>query len=218
MAGNNKITLLVNDAGQVDKELHERIAEELMVFECFNEEAVDAIVLAILNHVAKGNGETPAAADKAMSGHIFAKHDHGCPVDESNRVTDGCQSCSVCQGGLSICIICGGAEGSLTTVCAGYKHGMDDQVYKGDIDYLADGWTKTTCVWFENHVKHVPMWDDKPKLDGFDITYAPGLFPAHQCYWVATPILPRPQNAHQLGDAIREARGGDAPVGKVGFA
>lgn len=47
------------------------------------------------------------------------------------------QHCPYCDGGLSSCTICNGAEGSLPTDCPGVAmtHDQQDQVYSGEIDY-----------------------------------------------------------------------------------
>ena len=59
----------------------------------------------------------------------------------------GPYGCNVCN--LFICSICGGAEGSLTTDCCGYKvpYVMDKLVYAGAIDFVVDQWvTKNTSI------------------------------------------------------------------------
>lgn len=52
------------------------------------------------------------------------------------------EHCVVCEGGLSICMICGCIEGSLPTDCPGIEcwktHG--DAIYDDYIDYIAGEW------------------------------------------------------------------------------
>lgn len=65
--------------------------------------------------------------------HIFEKHTN-------------CQKehCNICDGGLSVCTVCKGAEGDLTTECCG--HFVSDifrqQVYNGKIDFIDGKWVK----------------------------------------------------------------------------
>jgi hypothetical protein len=51
-------------------------------------------------------------------------------------------SCMVCNGGLSLCTICGGAEGSLTTDCPGKQlTGKEqDKIYAGSLDFRDGSW------------------------------------------------------------------------------
>jgi len=53
--------------------------------------------------------------------------------------------CSICGGGLSMCIVCGGAEGSLTTDCCGRQITEEEvkQIYTlGELDFRAGKWVK----------------------------------------------------------------------------
>lgn len=63
--------------------------------------------------------------------HIYEKH-HDCDQEH----------CDVCDGGLSICTVCGGAEGTLTKECQGRMMSNEEQaaVYAGQIDYVAGRW------------------------------------------------------------------------------
>lgn len=60
--------------------------------------------------------------------------------------TCACNSgmCPVCDGGLSICIRCGGAEGSLPTNCPGKTMGyeIEQQVYNKEQDYINGKWVR----------------------------------------------------------------------------
>lgn len=50
--------------------------------------------------------------------------------------------CHICDGGLFHCTTCGGAEGSLTTECPGFKMTGDqlDEVYAGRLDFRGGAW------------------------------------------------------------------------------
>jgi hypothetical protein len=52
--------------------------------------------------------------------------------------------CWVCEGGLSICKVCGLYEGSLTTECPGYECYAEkgDDVYAGKIDFRDGQWVE----------------------------------------------------------------------------
>jgi hypothetical protein len=67
--------------------------------------------------------------------HQFEKHEN-CQI----------QNCPVCDGGLSVCAVCGGAEGSLTTDCIGRK--LDErelqEVYLGASDFVGNTWVVGT--------------------------------------------------------------------------
>lgn len=54
----------------------------------------------------------------------------------------GQSTCAFCEGGLFLCVVCAGAEGSLPTDCPGVKMPMDvsDAVYEGLVDYRAGAW------------------------------------------------------------------------------
>ena len=52
-------------------------------------------------------------------------------------------SCPICVGGLGFCIVCGGAEGTLTTECCGRKitKEEEDRIYKqGNLDFRDGKW------------------------------------------------------------------------------
>lgn len=53
--------------------------------------------------------------------------------------------CSVCDGGLSICVTCKLAEGTLTTHCPGdvVTAQAEDDIYQGLLDYVDGQWTST---------------------------------------------------------------------------
>ena len=60
----------------------------------------------------------------------------GTPSNPCNRDKD--RSCNICDGGLSLCTVCGGAEGSMPTACPGYKLTREqlDDIYAGKLDFL----------------------------------------------------------------------------------
>lgn len=69
------------------------------------------------------------------------KHDYEKHEDHATD-PDGVLCRLVCDGGLSICKICGGAEGSLTTDCPGVVMTTEqgDAVYAGRLDYQGGAW------------------------------------------------------------------------------
>lgn len=64
--------------------------------------------------------------------HIFEKHADDC--------TD--PHCNICEGGLAVCVVCGGAEGTLPTDCPGYKMDEQEQAYvmAKQIDFIGGHW------------------------------------------------------------------------------
>lgn len=48
----------------------------------------------------------------------------------------------VIDGGMAICKVCGGAEGSLPTTCPGFRlsWAQEEAIYKGRLDFTEDGW------------------------------------------------------------------------------
>ncbi|CVK18498.1 hypothetical protein [Sporomusa sphaeroides] len=57
---------------------------------------------------------------------------------------NGEPGCMVCDGGLSICKVCGLMEGSLTTDCPGEWSGKkSEEIYAGNLDYReGQGWVE----------------------------------------------------------------------------
>lgn len=68
--------------------------------------------------------------------HIYEKH------TSSDQCHPYPESCIVCDGGLGICTVCGGAEGSLTTDCPGVKMTpeQDEAVYACKLDFKDGKW------------------------------------------------------------------------------
>lgn len=66
-----------------------------------------------------------------MRHHIYEEHEN-------------CQElhCHICDGGLAVCTVCGGAEGSLTTECPGVRMTAleSEYVYSGDLDFINGRW------------------------------------------------------------------------------
>lgn len=56
----------------------------------------------------------------------------------------GCDNpfCFICEGGLSVCKVCGGAGGDLPSECPGVKMSSTqrDMVYNGLLDYRNGTW------------------------------------------------------------------------------
>jgi hypothetical protein len=50
--------------------------------------------------------------------------------------------CGICEGGLFLCTVCGGAEGSLPRDCPGVQMtpAQEDKVMSGDLDYRDGQW------------------------------------------------------------------------------
>lgn len=46
--------------------------------------------------------------------------------------------CMVCDGALALCVVCGGAEGSLPTDCPGRQLTSEEQdhIYEGVLDFV----------------------------------------------------------------------------------
>lgn len=66
-------------------------------------------------------------------------------VTSKDCTCDGSASCMICDGGLAICKVCGGMEGSLTTDCPGEMIPMErhNEVYAGKFDYReGKGWVQ----------------------------------------------------------------------------
>jgi len=58
---------------------------------------------------------------------------------------DDTTSCQFCEGGLSLCTVCRGAEGTLTTECCGRPITIDeeDRIYKKrTLDFIGGKWVK----------------------------------------------------------------------------
>lgn len=61
------------------------------------------------------------------------------------RCRSDCEGCCLCEGGLSLCTVCGGGEGSLPTDCPGKKMTVEVEslVYSDQLDYTRQlGWHK----------------------------------------------------------------------------
>ena len=63
--------------------------------------------------------------------HIFETHT-GCKLAH----------CPICDGGLGVCTVCGGFEGSLTTECLGRRmtEAEQDDVYACVVDFIDGVW------------------------------------------------------------------------------
>lgn len=57
---------------------------------------------------------------------------HSCNADQ----------CFVCDGGLGLCTVCGGAEASMPTDCPGTKidEAILDQIQRGEFDFVDGTW------------------------------------------------------------------------------
>jgi len=65
-----------------------------------------------------------------------------CPPDKHEN-EDYYGGCPFCDGGLGLCIICGGLEGSLTSECYGKQldENILELIYKKGLDFKNDHWT-----------------------------------------------------------------------------
>jgi len=71
------------------------------------------------------------------------KHDFYTAADFMDADPDSWGVRNIVEGGLAVCKVCGGGEGSLTTDCPGEKipYEKDQRVYAGKIDYReGQGW------------------------------------------------------------------------------
>lgn len=61
---------------------------------------------------------------------------------------EGRAGCPVCDGGLSVCTVCGAYEGGLATECPGVHQTADqsDAVYANRLDYYEGGWRELTAA------------------------------------------------------------------------
>jgi hypothetical protein len=58
------------------------------------------------------------------------------------------QHCPICEGGLSCCEVCNGAEASMPTDCPGVRMSRDqeNEVQFGSLDYLESvGWVRQSA-------------------------------------------------------------------------
>ncbi|MFA5313869.1 MAG: hypothetical protein WC375_11255 [Methanomassiliicoccales archaeon] len=84
--------------------------------------------------------------------------------------------CWFCDGGLAVCTVCNGAEGTLTTECCGRPITKDEEhlIYKeGTLDFVAGAWrtkkpTEILCskcglqdhVYWEGPTHNIPICKD----------------------------------------------------------
>jgi hypothetical protein len=54
------------------------------------------------------------------------------------------ERCQICIGGLSLCNVCGGAEGSLPTECPGVRmtEQQEELVYAGVLNFIDGQWNR----------------------------------------------------------------------------
>lgn len=67
--------------------------------------------------------------------HVLVRHEKGC-------ITDGI--CFVCDGGLSVCEVCGGVEAELTKECLGRLLTKPEKacVMRGDFNFVDGDWVE----------------------------------------------------------------------------
>lgn len=73
-----------------------------------------------------------------MTKHIYVE-----PKDHDHSKEEYHLGCAICDGGLALCKVCGGAEGCLPSECPGLAMTTEqiDQVYAGEIDFVDGIWT-----------------------------------------------------------------------------
>lgn len=71
-------------------------------------------------------------------GQVDMKH----KLEEHGNKCDRPGCCPICDGGLSNCLVCRGAESSLPTECPGIPmtHEQQDSVTSGTLDYIKGNW------------------------------------------------------------------------------
>lgn len=75
---------------------------------------------------------------------LFPKH----RLYKCSRDDPGCSGCFICEGGLGLCMTCGGAEASMPTDCPQRQMSAREQtlIQKGEIDFREGRWT-TPASW-----------------------------------------------------------------------
>lgn len=66
----------------------------------------------------------------------------GARAHRLHRCETECEGCQVCEGGLALCDVCGGAEASLPTHCPGVRMDQvaESLVQSGYADYRCGVW------------------------------------------------------------------------------
>jgi len=88
--------------------------------------------------------------------HKYIQHKH---CEEDN--------CYICHGGLSVCSICGCAEGGLTSECSNINcKQIEDLIYIGHIDFKDNKWIskKTNIILNEDELKFIKENNIKFKI------------------------------------------------------
>lgn len=88
--------------------------------------------------------------DFGMNGYVKSARNTGKVLEEEGRTMKHqwhkCdrEDCVVCRGDLSLCTVCGLAEGQLTTDCPGERVSPQkgEEVYRGHIDFKEGKWVK----------------------------------------------------------------------------
>ena len=71
------------------------------------------------------------------------KHNLHCESDHKDSPEgEGAEFCNICRGALSLCKVCGGAEGDLPKDCPGEKmsEAVRDRVMDGVLDFVDGKW------------------------------------------------------------------------------
>ena len=70
--------------------------------------------------------------------HKLVTHENGCPYTDDLYY----EQCPICDGGLAVCEVCNGAEGSLPSECPGRKLSAceEEEIMLRNIDYKNGKW------------------------------------------------------------------------------
>nr|WP_287182050.1 hypothetical protein [Mesorhizobium sp.] len=89
--------------------------------------------------------------------------------------------CFVCDGGLALCIVCGGAEGEMPTDCPGERVNSEilDLVYRGEFDFVGGKWVNKMTLDISK-IPPGPDWIISHTNGGLTIHAQVG--PAKECF------------------------------------
>jgi hypothetical protein len=76
---------------------------------------------------------------REMTSHEYVEHIGPCEERRADGLSTGCV---ICEGGLSFCRVCRGAEGTLTTDCPGepMSEALENAVFRGKVDFRSGIW------------------------------------------------------------------------------
>lgn len=125
---------------------HAMISDFLERLAAGSPEAIEAMAFVLENNGVHGGNPALRTARAALDRRHEGDSRGRGMMQHKQVVHIRCQEnhCPICEGGLSLCEICGGAEGSMPTECPGVKmtHAQSDAVYAGTLDYRSGSWCK----------------------------------------------------------------------------